>query len=40
MPEKKKEVNIDSTNIFDEFDVDEKLKEEIGSAEKQKNRDV
>jgi len=40
MSEEKKEINIDSTNIFDEFDVDEKLKEEIDSAEKQKNRDV
>ena len=40
MSEEKKEINIDSTNIFDEFNVDEKLKEEIDSAEKQKNRDV
>jgi hypothetical protein len=40
MLEEKKEINIDSTNIFDEFDVDEKLKEEIDSVEKQKNKNV
>jgi len=40
MPEEKKEINIDSTNIFDEFDVDEKLKEEIDNAEKQKKKNL
>jgi len=36
----KKDVNIDSTNIFDEFWVDEKLKEEIKWIEKEKNKDT
>ena len=40
MSEEKKEINIDSTNIFDEFDVDEKLKEEINSVEKEKDKNI
>ena len=32
-------INIDSTNIFDEFWVDEKLKEEIELIEKEKSKD-
>ena len=40
MSEEKKEINIDSTNIFDEFGVDEKLKKEINSVEKEKNKNI
>jgi len=35
----KKDVNIDSTNIFDEFWADEKLKKEVEWIEKEKNKD-
>jgi len=40
MSEEKKEINIDSTNIFDEFGVDEKLKKEINSVEKEKSKNT
>jgi len=35
-----KDINIDSTNIFDEFGVDDKLKKEVEWIEKEKEKDV
>lgn len=36
----KKDVNIDSTNIFDEFSADEKIKKEVELKEKQKEKNI
>ncbi len=38
MPEEKKEINIDSTNIFDEFSWNEQIREEIKVSEKEKKK--